>query len=150
MTEKKMTAIEQRITTHSIRHKDQKAFPNPLTFAGFNPDPWILNGSAGQICKLDTIRFTIYEDTNVQYTLNWNYTSLGWTANPGWGPPPDITIQIKDGQGGLLDTWDIGHPNHPCGVEPEGYTTQNGKANILANTELGVTIIIGPATWGHC
>ena len=151
MPEEIMTAAEHSISARLTRSKDQRAFPNPLTIGNFKPDPWIISGNAGQICQFATIRFTIYmSGGNTEYTLAWNYASFGWQANPNWGPPPFISIDIKDGGGGVLDTWQIGRPDHGCDPTPEQYKKENGNPNLLQLNELDIGIILGGATWGHC
>jgi hypothetical protein len=150
MSEKTITAVEHRITARLTRSKDQKAFPNPLTIGNFT-DPWIINGSGGQICQFAQIRFTIYRSGgNTEYTLAWEYASFGWQANPNWGPPPFLSVEIKDGAGGLLDTWQIGRPDHGCDPTPEQYRKEGGNPDLLQLDALEVDIIVGGATWGRC
>jgi hypothetical protein len=124
-----------------------------LTFSGLNPDPVILSGNVGQVYKFDTIRFTIFVSNTTQYTLNWDATSLGWgVSNSPHGPvPPEILVEILDAQGGALDSWDVGHPDEPCGgTHPVVFTDQNGKTGILNNNALQVTISIGGSTFAKC
>ena len=128
-----------------------RALPNPYTWPPFSPDPMVLTGNVGPIYQFDTMRFTIWENGPVEYTLSMNMTSRWGSVLPGQNPPPpDITIQIKDAAGGVLDTWDIGRPRLPCGTTPGVvFATQNGKANIL-NAASSVTLIIGTSTFYKC
>lgn len=156
-TQKK--AVRQQISLNgkAIPKTGLAGLPNPATFA-FMPDPFVFTAPDGtQLYKFDTQRFTILENgASTQYTLNWNATSLGWTAFSQFGDgPPDIFIEIQDAKQGDLDSWDVGRQMLPCGVQgnPMVFTNNNGKPNILETNTSSIGVVLSfraPADFKRC
>jgi hypothetical protein len=146
-TKRKKSQKVKLATGHALQ--SGKANTNPITW-GFTTDPMIFMDGATQIYKLDTLRFTIFDNGATQYTLQWNATSLGWQSRAYEGAvTPHILIEVVDSGGGAIDTWDVGSPDFLCGAQPVVFTKTNGAAGVI-NSATGANLSIGGATWGGC
>lgn len=124
--------------------------PNPSTF---DCAPMTLvNSSGGKIYGFDSIKFTIFQDPNTQYTLTWNATSYGWQSLKQQGAyVPEISVEVEDSGGGPLDTWNVGSPDEVCHPSnPQIFTYENGKPNILSVSGLVIVANVSSGTWVSC
>jgi len=136
------------VSAHAPPAEKAIAGPRSKTWS-FRTDPWVLANAATQFFKLDTLRFTIFEDHTAKYTMQWNATSLGWRA-PSYGDlPPDISVEIKNNQGGVMDKWDIGKHDMQCvSAHPVIFQSQ-GLVGVL-DLASEITLTIGATRWTRC
>jgi hypothetical protein len=99
-----------------------------------------------QFYKLDTLRFTIFEDKTAEYTMQWNDTTLGWRSLQ---PYPDIYIEIINAQGGILDKWDLGPHFFQCLPAHPVVYQRPGIVGVL-DLAFQITMTIGAGTWTQC
>ena len=147
---KKQKSIEQKASTRSVLLAEMTRAPQSKTWK-WATDPMYLTANDGtQMYKLDTLRFTIFDDGNTRYTLSWNATSLGWQSIRAQGAvTPHIVLSVLNAAEGVLDPWDIGSPDWPCGAQPVVFTNNNGKAGIISLAAI-IDLNIGGADWGNC
>ena len=144
--QREATQAEQTKTTRSITSERAGA----KTFS-FSRDPWIMVGQSGDLYKLDTLRFTIFEMDNgvTQYSLSWNATSLGWSSNYAQGGGVTVSLELTDAGGGVLDNWNLGYKDFPCAGGPQSYLNTGGKPGTY-EVCTGAILTLGAANWGHC
>jgi hypothetical protein len=147
------TMAAHRLTARVNIPAPGAGLPNPFTVS-FLPDPYVIVDATGaQLYEFAKARFTINVTNITQYSLNWVVTSLGWEATAAIGVPgPDIKVLMENTQGGVLDIWDVGPQDQPCSNNstPVAYINPNGKAGILNNPCLIVTILLPQSVWRSC
>ncbi|HEY4776638.1 MAG TPA: hypothetical protein VIH56_03180 [Candidatus Acidoferrales bacterium] len=148
---KKTANSEGKIASTRAVLREEKVRGGQSKTWGWTTDPMYLIGDGGaQIYKLDTLRFTILDDGSTQYTLSWNATSLGWQSMAAQGSvTPHVVIELQNAAGGVLDTWDCGSQDWPCGARPIVYTKANGLAGMI-NLAVIIDLNIGGAGWVGC
>ena len=105
----------------------------------------VLNTSWPQIerssFQFEAMQFTIYEDVDTQYTMQWVGSSLSFHLAKGPGQIlPYSIIEIADAQGGVLDKWEIGPQVFPCGTNQAVFQTKGLKGVGAVVVDVTLTI----------